>query len=76
MKSHTIIKIVTNTQSCNAYVPLHTLIYRFVAMLIGIPFLLYFQTHEEPGGCKGNCTIACYPIWPDGITNESPTEFV
>ena len=57
------------------FLSLYQLNFRLVALLIGVPFLLYFQTHK-PDGCTDNCTIACYPIWPDGATNESPTEFV
>ena len=55
---------------------LYIFIYRFVAMLIGLPFILYYQTHVEPEGCTENCTVHCYSIWPDGVQNNSPTEFV
>ena len=55
---------------------LYRFCFRLVALFIGVPFLLFFQTHEQPKGCTENCTIACYPVWPDGETNESPTEFV
>merc|ERR1719334_1993988 len=38
-------------------------------MAIAVPQLLYFQTQDNQG------KVICYPVWPDGKTGNSRTEF-